>query len=100
MLYCANNNISDGDLCSADIFAASISHFAFGDVILMAANANILNPRLADRKLFLAAAMGFPLLVLIGYFRTYYFRPCFADVRPIPANIVHVHAVVMSLWVI
>ena len=66
----------------------------------MAANANIFNPRLADRKLFLAAAIGFPLLVLIGYFRTYYFRPFFADVRPIPANIVHVHAVVMSLWVI
>ena len=82
------------------MFAAPISRFAYGDLIRMAANANIFNPRLADRKLFLVAAIGFPLLVLIGYFRTYYFRPFFVDVRPIPANIVHVHAVVMSLWVI
>ena len=64
----------------------------------MAININVLSPRIADRRLFLAAAIGFPLLVLIGYARTYYLSPFF-NVRPIANGLVHTHALVMSLWV-
>jgi hypothetical protein len=65
----------------------------------MAININTLNPRLADRRLFLIAAVGFPLLVLIGYFKTYYFREFF-DVKPLATSLVHVHAIVMTTWVL
>lgn len=79
----------------------------------MATNANLLqpqrvdrpavsqtgrSPRNADRRLFLVAAIGFPLLVLIGYFRTYYFS-AFFDVRPVANALVHAHGLVMTLWV-
>jgi hypothetical protein len=72
----------------------------------MATNANVLRPgvniprpRNVDRGLFLIAAIGFPLLVLIGYFKSYYFS-AFFDVRPVANALVHAHGVVMSLWVI
>lgn len=64
----------------------------------MAINANILR-RPSDRGLFLAAAIGFPLLVLLGYFRSYYFS-AFFDARPIANALVHAHGIVMSVWVI
>lgn len=75
----------------------------------MAINQNLLNSnflrekllrRPSDRNLFLAAAILFPLLVLIGYFKTYYFSAFFNDVRPFANSLVHIHAVVMSLWVV
>lgn len=34
----------------------------------MAINVSVLNPRLAERKLLSATAIGFPLVVLAGYF--------------------------------
>ncbi len=61
-------------------------------------NANVLR-RLSDRRLFLAAAVLFPLLVLAGYFRTYYFS-AFFDVPALSNSLVHAHAIVMSLWVV
>jgi len=64
----------------------------------MAINVNALNPRLADRRLYLVAAAMFPLLVLIGYARTYYFSSFF-DVKPLANALVHAHAVAMSAWV-
>lgn len=64
----------------------------------MAINANILR-RPSDRSLFLAAAFAFPLLVLIGYFRSYYFS-AFFDVKPIANALVHAHGVVMTAWVV
>jgi len=64
----------------------------------MAINANILR-RPADRGLFLTAAILFPLLVLVGYFKSYYFS-AFFDVRPVANALVHVHAAVMTLWVV
>jgi hypothetical protein len=78
----------------------------------MATNADLLQPRIvnatagenartarsSDRRLFLAAAIGFPLVVLIGYFKTYYFS-AFFDVRPIANSLVHAHGLVMTLWV-
>jgi len=65
----------------------------------MAVNANVLTPRAADRKLFLIVAAGFPLLVLAGYFRTYYFS-AFFDVKPLATRLAHAHAIVMSVWVL
>jgi hypothetical protein len=54
---------------------------------------------MVDRRLFLIAAIGFPLLVLIGYSRTYYFSGFF-NAKPLPNSLVHAHALVMSLWVV
>lgn len=64
----------------------------------MAINANVLR-RPSDRNLFLLAAVMFPLLVLLGYFKSYYFS-AFFDVRPLANALVHAHGIVMSLWVI
>lgn len=64
----------------------------------MAINANLLR-RPSDRGLFVAAAVGFPLLVLIGYFKSYYFS-AFFDVRPVANALVHAHGAVMTLWVV
>jgi hypothetical protein len=65
---------------------------------MMAVDAKLLKRR-TDRNLFLAAAIGFPLIVLIGYFRSYYFSHFF-DVQPIANALVHAHGIVMSIWVI
>jgi hypothetical protein len=64
----------------------------------MAANVNaIMRP--SDRGLMIAAAAVFPLLVLVGYFKTYYGRPLF-DNPPFANSLVHFHAVVMTIWVL
>jgi hypothetical protein len=55
--------------------------------------------RPSDRGLFLAAGVLFPLLVLAGYFKSYYFS-AFFDVKPLASAIVHAHGIVMSAWVI
>ena len=65
----------------------------------MAINSNIIK-RPSDRGLFLTAAIGFPLLVLIGYFKSYYFSALFTDAKPLANMLVHSHAIVMSAWVI
>lgn len=65
----------------------------------MAINSNIIK-RPSDRSLFLTAAIGFPLLVLTGYFKSYYFSAFFADARPVANTLVHAHGLVMSAWVI
>ena len=65
----------------------------------MAINASVLK-RPSDRDLFLTAAIVFPLLVLIGYFKSYYFSAFFADVQPIANALVHAHGLVMSAWVV
>ena len=64
----------------------------------MAINANLLR-RPSDKNLFLTAAIGFPLLVFVGYFKTYYFSRFF-DVPAVANWLVHAHGVVMSLWVV
>src|ERR687890_369630 len=64
----------------------------------MAINANQLR-RPSDRGLFLAAAILFPLVVLAGYFKSYYFS-AFFDVRPVANTLVHAHGAVMTLWVV
>ena len=84
----------------------SLTHFAvklrvtFRRVIVMAINADVLiRRRPSDRALFWAAAIGFPLLVLLGYARTYYLSPLF-DHKPLANSLIHAHAFVMSLWVL
>jgi hypothetical protein len=64
----------------------------------MAINANLLH-RPSDRGLFLVAAILFPLVVLAGYFKSYYFSALF-DVRPVANALVHAHGAVMTLWVV
>ena len=64
----------------------------------MAINANALR-RPSDRRLFLAAAILFPLVVLAGYFKSYYFS-AFFDVKPVANALVHAHGLVMTLWVV
>ena len=63
----------------------------------MAVNASVLR-RPSDRGLFLTAAIGFPLLVFIGYFRSYYFGSFFGNT--IANSLVHFHGVVMTMWVL
>jgi hypothetical protein len=63
----------------------------------MAINATTLR-RPSDGRLFLAAASLFPLVVLAGYFKSYYFS-AFFDVPSVANRLVHAHGVVMTLWV-
>ena len=65
----------------------------------MAINAGLLR-RPSDRGLFLTAAVGFPLLVFIGYFRSYYFSSFFPDSARVLNSLVHFHGVVMTTWVL
>ena len=57
----------------------------------MAVNASILG-RPSDKALWITAAAGFPLLVLAGYFRSYYFRPFFEN-PPFANSLVHFHGI-------
>jgi hypothetical protein len=54
--------------------------------------------RVFDRRMFLVAAVLFPLLILAGFSRTYYLRGLF-DVPALPSLIVHVHGLLMTAWV-
>src|SRR6478672_300501 len=64
----------------------------------MAANAQVLR-RPSDRGMFLIAAVMFPLLVVVGYARSYYFGSFFGA-KPLANTLVHAHGLVMSAWVI
>ena len=55
--------------------------------------------RLFDRRLFAVSAVLFPLLVVIGFSRTYYFKQFFAS-PPLPSTLVHVHGLLMTAWVL
>ena len=54
--------------------------------------------RRSDRRLFLAAAILFPIIVLIGFGPTYYLRFAFNS-PPIPSMLVHLHGILMTAWV-
>ena len=64
----------------------------------MAANIHAIR-RPSDKALWITAAAAFPLIVLAGYFRSYYFRPFFEN-PPFANSLVHFHAVTMSVWVL
>ena len=50
-----------------------------------------------DRRLFLVAAVAFPITILVGFGPTYYARGLVA--APLPSLLVHVHGLMMTLWV-
>ncbi|MEO8679860.1 MAG: hypothetical protein ABI665_12480 [Vicinamibacterales bacterium] len=54
---------------------------------------------LFDRRLYLAAAIVFPLIVLVGFGRTYYVKGWF-DTPPLPSALVHLHGLLMTAWVL
>lgn len=55
--------------------------------------------RKRDRTVFLVVAVLFPLAVVIGFGPTYYLRFAF-DRPPLPTLLVHVHGLVMTIWVL
>jgi hypothetical protein len=57
-----------------------------------------LDRRLSDRRLFAAAAVAFPLIVLAGFARTYYLKGLF-DSPPLASLVVQVHGALMTAWV-
>lgn len=54
---------------------------------------------LFDRRLFLAAAIAFPLIVLAGFAPTYYLKGLFSA-PPLPSMVVHAHGLLMTAWVV
>lgn len=54
--------------------------------------------RRSDRRLFAAVAVLFPIIVLIGFARTYYLKFAFGT-PPLPSLLVQVHGLLMTLWV-
>jgi hypothetical protein len=57
-----------------------------------------LDIRLFDRRLFRAAAIGFPLLVFAGFGRTYYVK-AWSGAPPLASQLVHLHGLLMTMWV-
>jgi len=51
-----------------------------------------------DRRLFALMAILFPIVVLIGFGRTYYVKFAF-DTPPLANLLVHLHGLLMTLWV-
>ncbi|MEO7673995.1 MAG: hypothetical protein ABIU09_07945, partial [Pyrinomonadaceae bacterium] len=55
--------------------------------------------RRSDRRIFLAVAILFPVIVLIGFGPSYYVRFAF-DRPPVPSMLVHLHGLLMTSWVV
>lgn len=53
----------------------------------------------SDRRLFAAVAWLFPLIIVIGFARTYYLKFVFGT-PALPSRLVEVHGLVMTLWVV
>ena len=53
---------------------------------------------LFDRRLFLAAAIVFALINLLGFAQTYYLKGFFAT-PPLPSVVVHLHGLTMTAWI-
>jgi hypothetical protein len=54
--------------------------------------------RTREKRFFLLVGILFPLLVIIGFSRNYYFRPLF-DLGPLYSDMVRFHAIVMTAWI-
>lgn len=59
----------------------------------------LVNRRRTDRRLYLVAAILTPIIVLLGFGRTYYLK-AFFDSPSIPGRLVHLHGLVMTSWVL
>ena len=55
--------------------------------------------RIRERCFYLVAALAFPLIVLIGFARTYYLKGLF-DAPPLASFLVQIHGAVMTAWVL
>ena len=55
--------------------------------------------RTREKRFFLVAGILFPLLVIIGFSKNYYLRPLF-DLGPLYSDLVRVHAVIMTAWIL
>ena len=64
----------------------------------MATNQNF-DWRQSDRRLFAAVALLFPIIIVIGFARTYYLKAAFGT-PPVPSLLVHLHGLVMTAWVL
>ena len=53
-------------------------------------------PRMKDRRLYVAAASLIPIIVLVGFARTYYLKGLFGT-PVLPSLLVHVHGAVITL---
>jgi hypothetical protein len=54
--------------------------------------------RRSDRRLFAIVALLFPVIILIGFGRTYYLKFAFGN-PPLPSLLVHLHGLLMTVWV-
>src|SRR5260370_27290404 len=63
----------------------------------MATNPTVQRTR--DRRLYIWAAVFIPIIVLIGFARTYYLKGLFST-PPLPGPLVHLHGIVMTSWVV
>lgn len=52
-----------------------------------------------DRRTFLATAIVFPLIVLLGFGRSYYLKGL-TGAPPLASNLVHLHGLLMTAWVV
>lgn len=65
----------------------------------MAANKGWWSRLTFEHKFFLAFSLFIPVLTVIGYAQTYYLKPLF-NTPPLPSGLVHLHALLMSSWII
>ena len=63
----------------------------------MAISENALN-RTREHRFYILAAILFPLIILIGFARTYYLR-FFFDAPPLRSALFHIHGIVMTAWI-
>jgi hypothetical protein len=56
------------------------------------------DPRATTRRFFAMVAIAFPLIILAGFGRTYYLKPFF-NAPPVPSMLVHLHGILMTLWI-
>lgn len=58
----------------------------------------VLEQRMRERRIFLWAAIFFPLLILAGFGRTYYLK-AFFGAPPVASGLVNLHGAIMTEWV-
>jgi hypothetical protein len=52
-----------------------------------------------EHRFFIAVAVAFPLITVIGFAPSYYLRPLF-DRPPVPSVVVHIHGALMTAWIL
>ncbi len=52
-----------------------------------------------EHRFFLTVAILFPIITVIGFAPSYYFKTLFAT-PPLPSGLVHAHGISMSLWIV